>query len=302
MTAIAKILSVTCVQAMLLVILFHSHVAQGQTLDELHQKAMQEGVVNFYGTLAQVNAGKILPLFEKRFSGVKINQVDITSDNLVARALAEARGGKTVGDIFQAPLKTAVQLYNKKLLLEVTLAEYSAYPANMKGSYWVASNLQFILIAWNTNLVKKADEPRRIHDLGDARYKDSLVAEPRDSEFLMGIAKHKFKSDDQATAFLRKIAAHGVEFHKGHSQLTELLTGGQAKLCLTCYAHQFPGQIKKGAPVTFMRTEGVGSIDATAIFKDAPHPNAALLFARWRQARRDKRSMPKAAGPRLIQK
>ncbi len=97
----------------------------------------------------------------------------------------------------------------------------------------------------------------------------------------MGIAKHKFKSDDQATAFLRKIAAHGVEFHKGHSQLTELLTGGQAKLCLTCYAHQFPGQIKKRAPVTFMRTEGVGSIDATAIFKDAPHPNAALLFARW---------------------
>ncbi len=146
MTAIAKILSVTCVQAMLLVILFHPHVAQGQTLDELHQKAIQEGVVNFYGTLAQVNAGKILPLFEKRFSGVKINQVDITSDNLVARALAEARGGKTVGDIFQAPLKTAVQLYNQKLLLEATLPEYAAYPANMKGSYWVASNLQFIVV------------------------------------------------------------------------------------------------------------------------------------------------------------
>jgi iron(III) transport system substrate-binding protein len=276
-----RILSKICVKAVLFAILFHLDAAQGQTLDELYRKAMPEGVVNFYGTLAQVNAEKILPVFEKRFPAVKINQVDITSDNLVARAVTEARGGKTVGDVFQAPLKTAVQLYGQKLLLEVTLPEYAGYPNNMKGSYWVASNLQFIVVAWNTDLLKKTDEPKRIDDLGDAKYKASLVAEPRDAEFLMGIAKHKFKSDDQATALLRAIAANGVEFHKGHSQLTELLTAGQAKICFTCYAHQFPGQMKKGAPVNFMLSEGVGSIDATAVFKDAPHPNAALLFARW---------------------
>ena len=39
--------------------------------------------------------------------------------------------------------------------------------------------------------------------------------------------------------------------------------------------------MKKGAPVNFMLSEGIGSINATAIFKDAPHPNAARLFARW---------------------
>ncbi|MGH7875760.1 MAG: ABC transporter substrate-binding protein [Candidatus Binatia bacterium] len=281
MTIVARILSVTCMEAMLLIILFHPQAGQGQTLDELYRKAMREGVVNFYGTLAQVNAEKILPVFEKRFAGIKINHVDITSDNLVARAVAEARGGKTVGDIFQAPLETALQTYHQKLLLEVSLPEYSAYPTNMKGSYWVASNLQYIVVAWNTNLLKKADEPKWIDDLADAKYQGSLVAEPRDYEFLMGIAKHKFKDDGKARALLRAIAANGVEFHKGHSQLTELLTGGLAKLCVTCYAHQFPGRMKKGAPVNFLLSEGIGSINATAIFKDAPHPNAALLFARW---------------------
>jgi len=275
-----RILSMRCFNALLIVSLFYSRLG-AQTLDELARKAAQEGVINFYGTLAQVNAEKILPVFEKRFSGIKINHVDITSDNLVARAVAEARGGKTVGDIFQAPLETALQLHDQKLLLDVTLPEYSAYPTIMKGPYWVASNLQFIVVAWNTNLLKKADEPKRIDDLADAKYKGSLVAEPRDFEFLMGIAKHKFKNDEKATALLRAIAANGVEFHKGHSQLTELLTGGQAKLCVTCYAHQFPGRMKKGAPVNFMLSEGIGSINATAIFKDAPHPNAALLFARW---------------------
>ena len=137
------------------------------------------------------------------------------------------------------------------------------------------------MVAWNTNLVKKTEEPKQIEDLGDPKYKGRLVAEPRDYEFLMGIAKHKFKSDEKATALLQKIAANNVEFHKGHSQLTELLSAGQAALCVTCYAHQFPGRMKKGAPVNFLLSEGIGSINATAVFKDAPHPNAAMLFARW---------------------
>lgn len=255
--------------------------ARAQSIDELYRKAAQERVVNFYGTLAQVNAEKILPVFEKRFPGLKVNHVDITSDNLVARAVAEARGGKTLGDVFQAPLETAVQMNDQKLLLEITLPEYSGYPVVMRGTYWVASNLQFIVVAWNTNLLAKADEPKMIDDLADAKYKGALVAEPRDFEFLMGLAKHKFKSDEKAAALLRAIAANGVEFHKGHSQLTELLSAGQAKLCVTCFAHQFPGRMKKGAPVNFMTSEGIGSINATAIFKNAPHPNAALLFARW---------------------
>src|SRR5215212_9540509 len=90
--------------ASLMVLLFLTE-SQAQSLDELYQKAQTDGVVNFYGTLAQVNAEKILPVFEKRFPGIKINHMDITSDNLVARAVTEARGGKTVGDIFQAPLE-----------------------------------------------------------------------------------------------------------------------------------------------------------------------------------------------------
>jgi ABC-type glycerol-3-phosphate transport system substrate-binding protein len=65
-----------------------------QTLDELHKKALSEGgTLNFYATLAQVNASTILPTFEKRFPGVKVNHVDATSDQLAARIIAESRGG-----------------------------------------------------------------------------------------------------------------------------------------------------------------------------------------------------------------
>ncbi len=89
---------------------------QAQSLDEIHKKAVKEGgTLNFYGTLAQINAERILPIFEKRFPGIKINHVDATSDKLVARAVAEARGGKTIGDVLQIPLENVVQAHDQIL-------------------------------------------------------------------------------------------------------------------------------------------------------------------------------------------
>jgi len=253
-----------------------------ESLDEVHKKALKEGgTLNFYGTLAQINAERILPVFEKKFPGIKINHVDATSDKLVARAVTEARGGRTLGDVLQIPLENVVQAHDQKLLLETNLPEAAAFPDGAKGSYWIASDLQFFVAAWNTNLVKKEEEPKSFDDFADPRWKNRLIAEPRDLEMLLAFAKYKFKSDEKAIAFWKKVAVNNVEFHKGHSQLAELLVAGQAAACLTCYSHHYPRRIKKGAPLNYMLTEGVASINGTAIFKDAPHPNTAMLFARW---------------------
>lgn len=262
--------------------LFGVRAASGETLDEIHKKAVKEGgKLNFYGTLAQVNAEKILPVFEKKFPGIKINHVDATSDKLVTRAVTEARGGRTLGDILQIPLENVIQAHDQALLLDTNLPESSEYPAGLKGSFWIASDLQYFIAAWNTNLVKKDEEPKSYDDFLLPRWKGRLIAEPRDLEMLLAFAKYRFKSDEKAIDFWKKIAAQNVEFHKGHSELAELLVAGQAAACLTCYSHHYPSRIKKGAPVNYMLSEGVASINGTAIFKNAPHPNAALLFARW---------------------
>ena len=257
-------------------------IGWSQSLDELHKSALKEGgTLNFYATLAQVNAERILPVFEKSFPGIKVNHVDATSDKLVARAVTEARGGRTLADILQVPLENVSQANDQGLLLTTKLPEAGPYPDGMKGSFWVASDLQFFVAAWNTNLVKKEEEPKSYDDFLHPRWKGRLIAEPRDLEMLLAFAKYRFKSDEKAIEFWKKIAAQNVEFHKGHSQLAELLVAGQAAACLTCYSHHYPSRIKKGAPLNYMLTEGVASINATAIFKDAPHPNTAKLFARW---------------------
>ena len=256
--------------------------ASGQTLDELHKKAVAEGgTLNCYCTLAQINAVKIFPEFEKRFPGIKINHVDATADQLAVRAITEAKGGRTIGDAFQGAIENAVQLFEQGLLLEQRVPESAAYPDNLKGAYWTATDFVIIIPAWNTNLVKKEEEPKQFDDFADPRWKDRLIAEPRDVELLVGLAKYKFKSEEKAIALLKKIAANNVEFHKGHSDLAELLVAGQAAACLTCYSHHYPIRIRKGAPVNYMLTEGIATLQTTAMFKNAPHPNTALLFARW---------------------
>ncbi|MEO6163770.1 MAG: ABC transporter substrate-binding protein, partial [Candidatus Binatia bacterium] len=256
--------------------------AQSESLDDIYKKAVKEGgTLNFYGTLAQINAAKILPVFEKRFPGIKINHVDATADKLAVRAITEARGGKVLADIFQMSLENILQLNEQKLTLDQLPPEAAAYPASLKGTYWLAADLIFITASWNTNSVKKGEEPRQFDDFADPKWKGKLIAEPRDVELLMGLARHKFKSDEKAISLIKAIAANGVEFHKGHSDLAELLVAGQAAVCITCYAHHYPPRIKKGAPVGFMLTEGIATINATALAKGAPHPNTALLFSRW---------------------
>jgi iron(III) transport system substrate-binding protein len=263
-----------------------------QSLEELHKKAQGEGgTLNFYGTLAQINAEKILPVFEKRFPGIKINHVDATSDKLVARAVSEARGGRTLGDVFQTPLENVVQMHEQGLLLDTNIPEASEYPDGLKGKFWTASDLQYFIAAWNTNLVKKEEEPKTFDDFTNPRWKGRLIAEPRDLEMMLAFAKYKFKSDEKALEYWKKVAANNVEFHKGHSQLAELLVAGQAAVCLTCYSHHYPNRIRKGAPVNYMLTEGVASINGTGVFKNAPHPNSAMLFARWVASQEGQKAM-----------
>jgi iron(III) transport system substrate-binding protein len=257
--------------------------AKTESVVELYEKAKKEGgQLNLYLSMATRAQEVILPAFEKRFPGIKVNHVDLTSDKLVARVLAEVRGGRVLGDIFGGTLGYLAQVRDQNLLTDIELPEAGAYPAHLKGSYWLATDIQYFIAGWNSDQVKKGDEPKQFEELAEPKWKNRLMAEPRDFQLLIGLAKRKYMNDENAIGLLKRIAANNVEFHKGHSQLVELLVAGQAAVCLTCYSHHFPPRMKKGAPISPMLTEGVGEVGGTvAVLKGAPHPNTALLWARW---------------------
>jgi iron(III) transport system substrate-binding protein len=254
-----------------------------ESLDQLYEKAKKEGGrLMVYAALSARSMEVILPAFMKRFAGISLDHIDATPDKLLARIVAEARGGRVLADVFGGALPYMTQITDQKLVAPISLPEAAAYPAHMKSDMWVATDTQFYIAGWNTNLVKKGEEPKNFEDLGDPKWKSALMAEPRDFQLLIGLAKRKYNSDDKALDLLKRIAANQVEFHKGHSQLVEFLVAGQRLICMTCYSHHFPPRVKKGAPIRPLLSEGVGEVGgAVSVLKGAPHPNAALLWARW---------------------
>jgi iron(III) transport system substrate-binding protein len=260
-------------------------IADTGSIDELYKEALKEGgKLVYYGVLAQENARLILPIFEKRFPGIKVEHVDATGDKLVARAVAEQRGGAVQGDVLAVPIENIVQAQQANLLLKWLPAEAEPYDAGLKGDDWVGIEEQYWVGAWNTKLVSKADEPDSFDDFSDPKWKDlgGLIAEPRDWEMILAM-KEKFNGDEQkALDFFKTLAENNnPSFHKGHSDLAELLVSGQAAACFTCYSHHYPPRIKDGAPVGYFLTEGVGKAVGNSVFADAPHPLTAKLWSRW---------------------
>src|SRR5690349_1862826 len=256
--------------------------SKADSLNALYQKAKAEGRVVVYAASSTKTEEVVFPAFEKRFPGIKVNHVNATADKLVARAIAEARGGKTIADVVSGTLNYVAQMRDQKLLLDIDLPEAAVYPAASKGGDWVATDTEYFIAAWNGSRVKKGEEPKSFDDFADARWSGRLSAEPRDFQVLLGLAKYKYQSDDKAAEVFKKIAANKPEFYKGHSQLVELLAAGQADVCVTCYAHHIPPLQKKGAPLQIMMGEGVGRIGGTVtLLKGSPHLNAGLLWSRW---------------------
>jgi iron(III) transport system substrate-binding protein len=272
-----KFLLVACV-----LVFFSAVGSHAQSIEETYQRALKEGgSLNIYGTLTPSTADKVLPLFEKRFPGIKAVNTGASSDKIVARAISEARGGRTIGDVFHMNLENVMQVHEQHLVLEKLPPEAEVFPSHLKGPYWVATRFNTLVAAWNTNLVGKAQEPKNFEEFAEPKWKGKLLAEPRDAEFLIAFAEQNYKNSDKAVALFKRIAANQVEFHSGHPQLVELLAAGQGAICLTCYTHHLLPRMQKGAPLDYLRAFGVGLISATAVFKNAPHPNTAWLFQRW---------------------
>ncbi len=149
--------------------------AGAQTWTKLHKAALKEGgTVNFYGTLAQINAERILPVFEKRFPGLKVNHVDATADKLAARAITEARGGRVFADIFQMALENVLQVIEQKLASNSFRPKPRPIQQILRGPIWLAADMVIITASWNTNLVKKEDEPKQFDDFADPKWKGKV--------------------------------------------------------------------------------------------------------------------------------
>jgi iron(III) transport system substrate-binding protein len=245
----------------------------------LVEGAKKEGSVVLYTSLATTESVPLSQAFEKKY-GVKVDLWRATSDKVVQRAVTEARGRRHAVDVVETNGPELEMLAREKLLSRFEspyLADLppAAIPAHR---LWVSDRLNFFVVAYNTAKVKREELPKSYDGFLDPKWKGRIGLEATDSEWLATIVK--LWGEPKGMDFFRKLAAMKPDVRKGHVLLSELVAVGEVPVGLTVYNANAESMKRRGGPIDWVPVQPVvARPQAIAVFGNAPHPHAALLFA-----------------------
>jgi iron(III) transport system substrate-binding protein len=243
----------------------------------LVDRAKQEGALTVYTSLAPSEAQPIADAFEKKY-GIKVELWRALSERVVQRAVSEAKVGRQSADVIATNGPEMESLAREKALTTY----YSPHIADLppagipKHRLWMPDRLQFFVVGFNTNLVKKEDLPTTLAGFTDPKWKGKLGIEAGDAEWMATLVKKW--GEKEGMAFFRKLSEMRPEVRKGHVLLAQLIAAGEIPVGLTTYSANAETLKRKGAPIDWAPIEAIARPQGLGISRNAPHPAAALLY------------------------
>lgn len=240
--------------------------------------AKQEAKVVVYTSLNTKDSVPITEAFEKKY-GVKVELWRSSSEKVLQRAITEFRAGRYSVDAFELNGPELEQMWREGLLDKYNSPQGKNMPpaAFAKNGAYIADRFNFFTIGYNTNLVKPADVPKSYEDLLDPKWVGRIGIEASDTDWF-GSMVHAM-GEEKGMAFFRKLAAMKPQMRTGHTLMAELVASGEIPLAVDIYNHNAERLKVKGAPIAWKALEPTfGRPNGVSVAKQAPHPNAALLF------------------------
>ena len=202
--------------------------------------AKKEGLVTIYSSAVIADTNAIIQAFEKKY-GVRVRLWRGSSDDILRRAVTEARGERYDADLAETAGDSMEGLQRERLLAEISSPVFAQL---MPGAViphrgWIADRLSVFTVAYNTTLIKPADVPKNYADLADPKWKGKLGVddEADDSSWFMSVAEAMGK--DAGLALFRKIVAtNGISVRRGHTLLSNLVVAGEVPLALNVYGYR----------------------------------------------------------------
>src|SRR5262245_17791304 len=270
------------------VMLTGSHVFGQNTtaIEQPYQAAKQEGALTIYAGGAAAPHERRAVEFEKRFPGIKVSVTADFSNILAPKIDEQIQQGKLAIDltIFQT-LQDYVRWKKTGVLLPFKPDGFDQIDPSFKdegGAYlgvWV-SGLSY---AYNTEKVAAADIPRSALDFLKPAFSGKLITTyPQDDDvtlYLFSTIVAKYGWD-----YMDKYMANKPSFVRGHLGVSRSISAGENVGSFDGIIGSSLAESRNGKPVAVF----ISNVDqlpiwsqTEAIFKDAPHPNAAKLFISW---------------------
>ena len=241
-------------------------------------RAKKEGTLTLYSTMTLEDAKPLIEAFEKKY-GVKVEMWRGLNQKLVQRAVAEARAGKHMVDVFEGSGHGMEILYREELLEKFYSPAFADIPpeAFPRHGHYAPDNFLFLVMGYNTRLVKPEDVPKNYEDLLQPKWSGNFGIEASNVVWFAAVAKAM--GEEKGLAYFQKLAAMKPQVRSGHTLMTELVVAGEISLVLTLYNQAVDKYKQRGAPIDWKPLPpAFGRTDGIAVAKRAPHPHAALLF------------------------
>jgi ABC-type Fe3+ transport system substrate-binding protein len=260
--------------------------ARAESLDELYAKAKLEKALALYGAGPPGNYDRWVREFEQRFPGVGVAFTGGLSNGLNRRIDAQLASGRMETDlaIFQT-----IQDFGKwkragALLLFQPEGSEAIDPAYKdEDGAFTAVSVNTVVYAYNSKLVPAAEVPASALDFLKARFRGRLITtDPTEDD--AGLAVFAMIVDKYGWSFMDRYMAQGPAFVvSGHAAVSSAIAEGE-KLATFDSTSTTPRLKAQGKPIepVFSRDDLTPVfLVGAAIFKDAPHPNAAKLYLSW---------------------
>jgi iron(III) transport system substrate-binding protein len=253
-----------------------SATAKAATLEE---SAKAENEVVLYSSLNNEQIVTLVDAFQKKHPFIKPSFYRGTSDRVLQRALTEAKAARYAADVFTSAGFQLELLKEFGLTQKFVPAEAVAYEEGFKDpeGHWVNVHSLLNTMAYNTQLVRPGEAPKKYEDLLASKWKGKIGVNLQDPEWYVNLQHRMGKA--KAINFLRALAAQQPALRDGHNITAQLLAAGEFQVVSNTYAHIVARTKAQGGPVQYVFDEPVITyIHPIALAKFAPHPNAGKLL------------------------
>ena len=250
--------------------------------------ARKEGAAVWYtGLIVNQISRPMAEAFEARFPGIKVAYSRASNTDTTLKLLNEARAHRMQADVVDVT-SGIHSLLDAKLLAPYKAAAVARYPDALKDKdgYWTASNVYFLTLAYNTNLVKPGDVPKSFADLLNPVWKGRMAWT---SELAVqgppGFIHNALSTmgEEKGRAYLAKFAAQQpVAIAASPRAVLDQVISGEYAMGVMMYNHHVAISAAEGAPVKAALLEPlVGLFSMMGTLKDAPHPHAGRLLLEY---------------------
>lgn len=248
--------------------------------------AKKEGKVVWYSSLSLPIAQELCNTFNQNKVGFECVLHRSGSGKLFTRWLQEAKSNIYEADVLHTSNPGHfVQLQKEGALIKYRPKGAEKFPNEFKEAegHWTVLRSFVYIPAYNKTKIKASDVPKSWLDLLDPKWADGKLvnAHPSYSGAVstgMAMLVKKFGWE-----FMDKLAAQKPRVVQSAVDTTTYLVRGEALLASGSGSYVNFNAKKKGEPIEMIvPKEGVPFISSPqAIFKKAPHPNAAKIFSDW---------------------